>query len=215
MNEKSTANCRQKSVPNRRKTEKQSTRGVEARKAPRRQQANAHSAPGARLTTVGKIEEMASAVKRRCDGTQNFLRAETVSVALQRSDTCRSRDECVHGRTQFRARATEDHTPQEKSCTIVGTVKKMMINGSILHEEVQLRPNDLQEVLRKAASEGCEATQEEVRSHKPVQEAVEFAMFIQLVLHEEMKDQWQSDAAARKKHREPGDEVQEPRGNTC
>ena len=139
---------------------------MEARKAPRRQQANAHNAPGARFTTVGKIEEMASAVKRRCDGTQNFLRAETVSVAVQRSDTCRSLDECVHGRTQFRASATEDHTPQEKSCTIVGTVKKTMINGSILHDEVQLRPNDLQEVLRKAPSEGCEATQEEVLSHK-------------------------------------------------
>ena len=35
-----------------------------------------------------------------------------------------------------------------------GTAKKMMISGSGLHEEVQLRPNDLQEVLRKAATEG-------------------------------------------------------------
>ena len=81
-----------------------------------------------------------------------------------------------------------------------GTAKKMMISGSGLHEEVQSRPNDLQEVLRKAASEGCEATQEEVRSHQPVQGAVECALSCQLALHEELKDQWQSDAAAQKKH---------------
>ena len=84
----------------------------------------------------------------------------------------------------------------------------MMINVSSLHEEVQLRPNDLKEVSRKAASECCEATQEEVRSHQPVKEAVECAIF-----REEFKDLWQSDAAAQKKHRQPGDEVQEPRGS--
>ena len=55
-----------------------------------------------------------------------------------------------------------------------GTAKKMMISGSGLREEVQLRRNDLPEVLRKAASEACEATQEEVRG------AVECALFIQL-----------------------------------
>ena len=59
-----------------------------------------------------------------------------------------------------------------------GTAKKMMISGSGLHEEVQLRPNDLQEVLRKAATEGCEVTQEEVRTHQPVQGAVEGALSI-------------------------------------
>ena len=59
-----------------------------------------------------------------------------------------------------------------------GTAKKMMISGSGLHEEVQLRPNDLQEVLHEAATEGCEATQEEVRSHQPVQGAVECAVSV-------------------------------------
>ena len=54
----------------------------------------------------------------------------------------------------------------------------IMISGSGLHEEVQLRPNNLQEVLRKAATEGCKATHEEVRSHQPVQGAVECAMSI-------------------------------------
>ena len=53
---------------------------------------------------------------------------------------------------------------------LYGTAKKMMISGSGLHGEVQLRPNDLQEVLRKAATEGCGATQEKVRSHQPVRE---------------------------------------------
>ena len=93
-------------------------------------------------------------------------------------------------------------------CHLPGTAKKMMISGSCLHEEVQLRPNDLQEVLRKAASEGCEATREEVRPHQPVQGAVKCAMFIHRVRHEELKDQWQSDAAAQKKHRQPDDEAQ-------
>ena len=46
-----------------------------------------------------------------------------------------------------------------------GAAKKMMIGCSGLNEEVQLRPNDLQDVLRKAASEGCESTLEEVRGH--------------------------------------------------
>ena len=89
-----------------------------------------------------------------------------------------------------------------------GIAKKMVINGFGLLEEVQLRPNDMQEMLRKAASDGCETAQEEVRSHQPVQGAVECAMSIHLVLHEELKDQWQSDAAAQKKRRQPDDEVQ-------
>ena len=119
MSEKSTANCRQKSIPNRRETERQSTRGVETREAPRRQQANVHNASDARITTFDKIEEMASTLKRRCDGTPNFPPAETVSVAMHTSDACRSRDECLHGRTQLRACLTEDLTPQENSCVTV------------------------------------------------------------------------------------------------
>ena len=49
-----------------------------------------------------------------------------------------------------------------------------MINGSSFHEEVQFRPNDLQEVL--------EATQEEVWSHQPVQGAVE-VRYVQPMLY--------------------------------
>ena len=73
--------------------------------------------------------------------------------------------------------------------------------GFSLHEEVQVRPNDLQEILCDTASKGCELTQEEVRSHQPVQGAVEGAMSIHLVLHEELKNQWQPDAVTQKKHR--------------
>ena len=88
-----------------------------------------------------------------------------------------------------------------------GTAKKMKINGSSLFEEVQLRPNDMQDMLFKAASEGCESAQEEeVRSHQPGRGAVESTMSIQCVLHEELKDQWQSDAAAQKR-RQPDDEA--------
>ena len=88
---------------------------METRKALRRQQANAANASDARLAAVDNIEEVASTVKRRCDGTQNFLRAETDSMAMQTSDACRSRDECLHGRVQLQASVTEDLKPQENS----------------------------------------------------------------------------------------------------
>ena len=78
-----------------------------------------HNASDARITTFDKIEEMASTVEGRCDGTHNFPRAETVSVAMQTSDAYRSRDECFHGRTQLRPSVTEDFTPQENSCVTV------------------------------------------------------------------------------------------------
>ena len=96
-----------------------------------------------------------------------------------------------------------------------GTAKEIMISGSGLNEGVRLRQNDLQEVLRMAASEGCESTQEEVRSHQPVRGAVECAMFIQLVLNEELEDQRPTVAAAQEERRQPDNAVQEPRGNTC
>ena len=60
--------------------------------------------------------------------------------------------------------------------------------------------------------QGClrdsEAAQEEVRPHQHVQGAVERAMSIQLVLHEELKNREESYAAAQKKRRRSDDEVQ-------
>ena len=60
--------------------------------------------------------------------------------------------------------------------------------------------------------QGClrnsEAGQEEMLPHQPVQGAVECAMCIQFVSHEEMKNRGQSDAAAQKKRRQSDDEVQ-------
>ena len=85
-----------------------------------------------------------------------------------------------------------------------GTAKKMMSSGSGLNEEVKLRPNDLQEVPRKAASEGCESTQEEVRGHTNQFEEQSSAPCSSSLYSTRS---WRS--------RQPDNEVQEPRGNTC
>ena len=92
-----------------------------------------------------------------------------------------------------------------------GTAKKMMISGSGFNEKCSCDRMIWRKMLCTAASEGCELAQEEARSHQPIQGAVGCAIFIQHVLHEELKDQWQSDAAAQKKLKQPDDEAQESR----
>ena len=82
-------------------------------------------------------------------------------------------------------------------------LRRMMIKVPVSHEEVQVRPNDLQEVLCDTASKGCELTQEEVRSHQnPVQRGSRGRHVHPSCTPRRVEESVQWDAAAQKKHRQ-------------